>query len=77
MKLNEEKLEELLASYPLLEVLLQAGTVSNKIVREVLEIDRWLMQELQQKMLLNGIIIGVTGSTFRASFETLEYLRRR
>lgn len=77
MKLNEEELEKMLVKYPLMEVLLQAGTISNRIVREVLDIDKWLMQELQTYMLLNGIALGVSSTTFKATEETVAYLKGR
>jgi hypothetical protein len=75
--LNKDKLESILKKYPTLAIILQASVVSNKIVREVLDIDRWLMTDLQKDMLLNGIVIGKSSTTFQATQETLDYLKQR
>jgi hypothetical protein len=72
-----EKLENILNKYPALEILLQAGIISNKIVREVLDIDRWLMNDLQKELLLNGIVVGRSSTTFQATQTTLDYLKQR
>lgn len=69
---------QLIETYPILEIVLQAGVVSTKMVRELLDVDRWFMQEeIYPKLLLSGAIKGVSSSTFRATPDMLTLLAER
>ena len=72
-----EEVVEILKKYPELDVALRAGVVSLKMVRDILGIDRWLMQDIYRKLILAGAVIGVSSSCFKASPEMLKYLKER
>ena len=74
---DRSKAEKILDRYPQLEVLLQAGMVSKKLCREVLDLDKWLMDDLYKDMLLAGMIKGTSSSCFRAKEDTLLLIRER
>lgn len=74
---DRTKAESVLKRYPQLETLLQAGMVSKKLCREVLDIDKWLMDDLYKDMLLAGMIKGTSSSCFRAKEDTLLLIKQR
>lgn len=75
--LNTRVVDKYLDKYPLLEAILQAGVVSQKLTREVIDVDRWLMNDIYKEMLLAGAIRGIASGSFRATEECLEYIERR
>lgn len=76
--LDKKIIDPILEKYPLLEIVLQAGVVSIKMVREMLGVDRWFMQdEIYPKLILARAVQGVSSSTFKASPEMLAYLKER
>lgn len=72
-----EMIEPLLQKYPDLVIALSAGVVSMKMVRELLDIDRYLMNDLYKTLMKAGAVTGVSSSCFRATPSMLEYLRAR
>lgn len=80
MELNlfdRTKVEKILDKYPQLEIVLSSGMVSRKLCRELLDIDKWLMDELYKDLLLAGAIKGTSSSSFRAKEDTLALIRER
>lgn len=77
MEPNFDELNKLLTKYPGLDYILLGGVVSTKLARTVLSIDRWEMQDLQAALLKNGLIRGLSSSTFRAIPQAVDYLRER
>lgn len=80
MELNlfdRKKVEKILDRYPQLEVVLSSGMVSKKLCRELLEIDKWLMDDLYKDLLLAGAIKGTSSSSFKAKDDTLTLIRER
>lgn len=67
----------LIERYPELEVILLGGIVSCKTCRTILDIDRWLFDEVYAQLLLHECIIGVGNNNFRATPETVQYIRER
>ena len=54
MELNlfdRKKVEKILDRYPQLEIVLSSGMVSKKLCRELLDIDKWLMDDLYKDLL--------------------------
>ena len=43
----------------------------------MLDIDRYLMQDIYKKLIQAGAVVGVSSSCFRASPAMLEYLKER
>lgn len=80
MELNlfdRKKVEKILDRYPQLEIVLSSGMVSKKLCRELLDIDKWLMDELYKDLLLAGAIKGTSSSSFKAKDDTLALIRER
>ena len=77
LELKTDIVEEILTKYPELGVVLRAGVVSIKLTREMLDIDRYLMQDIYKKLIQAGAVVGVSSSCFRASPAMLEYLKER
>lgn len=77
IELKTDIVEEILTKYPELGVVLRAGVVSIKLTREMLDIDRYLMQDIYKKLIQAGAVVGVSSSCFRASPAMLEYLKTR
>lgn len=74
---DRTKVERILNNYPQLEVIMSSGMVSKKLCRELLDIDKWLMDDLYKELLLAGAIKGTSSSMFRAKEDTLELIRER
>lgn len=74
---NREAVERILNRYPQLEIVLSSGMVSKKLCRELLDIDKWLMDDLYKELVLAGAIVGTSSSTFRAKQDTLTLIRER
>lgn len=80
MELNlfdKKKVEKILNRYPQLEIVLSGGMVSKKLCRELLDIDKWLMDDLYKDLLLAGAIKGTSSSSFKAKDDTLALIRER
>lgn len=71
------KAEKVLESFPVLSIALQSGVVSMKMVRELMDVDRWIMQDIYKELVLAGAVVGVSSSTFKASPAMLKYLREK
>lgn len=72
-----ENVEKQLKKYPELAIALRAGVVSIKMVRELIDVDRYLMNDIYKELVMSGAVVGVSSSCFRASPEMLEYLKER
>ena len=68
---------KILKEFPALEIALQAGVISTRMIREMLGVDRWFWNEVQKQLILAGAIKGVNTSSFKASDEMLAYLKER
>lgn len=74
---DRAKVERILDNYPLLETILSSGMVSKKMCRELLDIDKWLMDDLYKELMLAGAVKGLSSSTFRAKEDTLLLIKER
>ena len=63
--------------YSKLPMVLQAGVLSRKTARAIMDLDKWQMDDLYVELLSAGIIRGVSSGTFRATDATLTYLTER
>ena len=77
MPLDKDVIDKILDQYTTLEVILLGGVVGMKMVREVLDIDRWLMQDIYKKLLLAQAVYGVTTSSFKATPLMVQYIKER
>lgn len=74
---DRTKVERILNNYPQLEIVLSGGMVSKKLCRELLDIDKWLMDDLYKDLLLAGAIKGTSSSSFKAKEDTLALIKER
>ena len=74
---DREKVSKILDTYPKLEIILSGGMVSKKLCRELLDVDKWLMDDIYKELLLAGAVKGLSSSSFRAKDDTLELIRER
>lgn len=77
MELSKQTVDKLMDRYPQLEIALRAGVVSMKMVRELIDVDRWLMQDIYKELVLAGAVEGVSSSCFKASKNCRLYLQER
>lgn len=75
--LDTEKLDKLLEKYPELSLILRSGVVSLKMARRLLDLDRWLMEDLYAELLKARAVKGVSSGTFRATPITIAYLEEK
>lgn len=74
---DRNKTEIILDKYPKLEIVLSGGMVSKKLCRELLDIDKWLMDDVYKELLLAGAVKGTSSSMFKAKDDTLQLIRER
>lgn len=74
---DAEKVEKHLKKYPELAIALRAGVVSMKMTRELIDVDRYLMNDIYKDLVTAGAVVGVSSSCFRASPAMLDYLKER
>lgn len=75
--LDVKKLDELLDTYPQLEIILLSGMVSMKMCRELLNIDRWLMNDIYKELVLAQAVTGISSSCFRAKPDAITRIKER
>lgn len=71
------KVERILDRYPQLEIIMSSGLVSKKLCRELLDIDKWLMDNLYKDLLLSGAVKGTSSSMFKAKEDTIALIKQR
>lgn len=74
--LDEAKLQECIRIHPMLVSVLRAGAMSRKMARNILDLDKWLMDELYITLMLAGAIRTSQSGYFKATPECLEYIRK-
>jgi hypothetical protein len=75
--MDQERVLKLFKRHPKLEILSTAGTISNKAAREILDIDRWLMNEVYLELIEAGAVVSVGSSLWRAKKELQEFVAQR
>ena len=63
--------------YPKLETFIGAGTISLKMAREILEVDRWFMYDMYLELVQAGAVSPSGSNCFRATKALQEFLRER
>ena len=69
--------EKWLDKYPKLEHFMDAGTISLKMAREILEVDRWFMYDMFKEFIQAGAVTASSPNSWRATRELKEYLKER
>lgn len=69
--------EKWLAKYPKLENFMDAGTISLKMAREILEVDRYFMYDMFLEFVQAGAVTSSGTNAWRATKELKEFLKAR
>lgn len=69
--------EKWLEQYPLLENFMDAGTISLKMAREIIDVDRYFMYDMFKEFITAGAVISCGSNSWRATKELKEYLKKR
>lgn len=69
--------EKWLDRYPKLENFMDAGTISLKMAREILEVDRWFMYDMFKEFVQAGAVTASGTNSWRATKELKKYLKQR
>lgn len=63
--------------YPKLETFIGAGTISLKMAREILDVDRYFMYDIFCELVQAGAVTASGSNGFRATKPLQEFLRER
>lgn len=66
-----------LERYPDLEKFMDAGTISLKMAREILDVDRYFMYDMFKELVVAGAVTSSGTNAWRATSELKELLRER
>jgi len=67
--MDRQLVEKYLDKYPKFEHFIGAGTISLRMSREILDIDRYLMYDIFKELVVAGAVTAVGGSAWRATKE--------
>lgn len=66
-----------LDKYPKLESFMDAGTISLKMARGILDVDRYFMYDMFKEFLVAGAVTACGSNSWRATKELKEFLKQR
>lgn len=69
--------EKWLDKYPKLENFMDAGTISLKMAREILDVDRYFMYDMFKEFLTAGAVTSSGTNAWRATSELKAFLKER
>lgn len=69
--------EKWLTRYPKLENFIDAGTISLKMAREILDVDRYFMYDIFTELVVAKAVTASSTNAWRATKELKEYLKQR
>ena len=75
--LNKEVVLKWFEKYPKLESFIGAGTISLKMSREILDVDRYFMYDIFCELVEAGAITPSGSNGFRATKQLQDFLRER
>lgn len=73
--LNKEVVNKWITKYPVLINFMDAGTISLKMAREILGVDRYFMFDMFQEFLTSGAVTATGTNSWRATPELKAYLK--
>lgn len=76
-ELNKDIVLKWFEKYPKLETFIGAGTISLKMSREILDVDRYFMYDMFLELVTAGAVTSSGGSGFRATPALQVFLRER
>lgn len=69
--------EKWLDKYPKLENFMDAGTISLKMAREILDVDRYFMYDMFLEFVTAGAVTASGSNSWRATKELKDFLKQR
>lgn len=75
--MDERVVQKWLDRYPDLEKFMDAGTISLKMAREILDVDRYFMYDMFKELLVAGAVTSSGTNSWRATKELKEFLKKR
>lgn len=75
--MDTESVAQIFKKYPELEHFICAGTISLKMAREILDIDRYLMSDIYKRLLMAGAVTSCNSSAWRATAELKKFVAER
>lgn len=75
--MDRQVVEKWFTKYPKLETFIGAGTISLKMAREILEVDRYFMYDIFKELVVAGAVTPSGSNAFRATKELQELLKER
>lgn len=75
--MDVQVVEKWLEKYPKLENFMDAGTISLKMAREILDVDRYFMYDMFKEFITAGAVTASGTNSWRATKELKEYLKDR
>ena len=75
--MDKQVVDKWLGRYPKLESFIDAGTISLKMAREILEVDRYFMKDVYYELIQAGAIRASSSNSWRATEELKQYLKER
>ena len=77
MDINTEIIDKWFSKYPDLEKFIAAGTISLKMAREILDIDRYFMYDIFKELIVAGAVVACGNNSWRATPQLKVYLKKR
>lgn len=74
--MDKAVVDKWLQQYPKLENFIDAGTISLKMAREILDVDRWFMYDMFKELVVAGAVKACGNNSWRATPELREYLKQ-
>lgn len=75
--MDVKTVEKWLGRYPKLENFMDAGTISLKMAREILDVDRYFMYDMFKEFITAGAVTASGTNSWRATQELKDYLKQR
>jgi hypothetical protein len=75
--MDERVVQKWLDRYPDLEKFMDAGTISLKMAREILDVDRYFMYDMFKELLVAGAVTSSGTNSWRATKELKEFLKKK
>lgn len=75
--MDKEVVDKWFGKYPKLEVFVTAGTISLKMARTILDVDRYFMYDMYTELLIAGAVTASGSNSFRATPELKDYIDER
>ena len=76
-ELDKDVVVKWFEKFPKLETIIGAGTISLKMAREIIGVDRWFMYDLYCELIQAGAVTASGSNGLRATQQLQEFLKER